>query len=86
LQAVYFTATFPYVVLIIFFGRGISLPGSADGIKHMFTPQVSETQASFSVFFMSFNSTAREKPTFIFTLPESAQAAKSVSYSRPLLA
>lgn len=39
-QAVYFTATFPYVVLIIFFGRGITLPGSLDGIKHLFTPQV----------------------------------------------
>ena len=43
LQAVYFTATFPYVVLIIFFGRGISLPGSGDGIKHMFTPQVTKS-------------------------------------------
>lgn len=42
-QAVYFTATFPYLVLIIFFGRGISLPGSGDGIKHMFTPQVFTT-------------------------------------------
>ena len=39
-QAVYFTATFPYIVLIIFFGRGISLPGAMDGIAHMFKPEV----------------------------------------------
>ncbi|XP_028518144.1 sodium-dependent neutral amino acid transporter B(0)AT2 isoform X2 [Exaiptasia diaphana] len=38
-KAVYFTATFPYIVLIIFFGRGITLPGCFDGIKYMFKPQ-----------------------------------------------
>ena len=39
-QVVYFTATFPYVVLTIFFIRGITLEGSMDGLKHMFTPKV----------------------------------------------
>lgn len=38
-KAVYFTATFPYIVLTIFFVRGITLEGSYDGIKHMFKPQ-----------------------------------------------
>ncbi|XP_031560118.1 sodium-dependent neutral amino acid transporter SLC6A17-like isoform X2 [Actinia tenebrosa] len=38
-KAVYFTATFPYIVLIIFFGRGISLPGAMDGIWYMFKPE-----------------------------------------------
>ncbi|XP_032223340.1 sodium-dependent neutral amino acid transporter B(0)AT2 isoform X2 [Nematostella vectensis] len=38
-KAVYFTATFPYVVLIIFFFRGVTLDGCWDGIKHMFYPQ-----------------------------------------------
>jgi len=39
-QAVYFTATFPYIVLTIFFGRGVSLEGAGAGIAHMFKPQV----------------------------------------------
>ena len=34
------TATVPYIVLAIFFGRAISLEGSVDGIKHMFKPEV----------------------------------------------
>lgn len=38
-KAVYFTATFPYIVLTIFFGRGVSLEGAGAGIAHMFKPQ-----------------------------------------------
>ena len=40
LQAVYVTATLPYIVLAIFFGRAVTLKGSLDGIIHMFKPQV----------------------------------------------
>lgn len=40
-KAVYFTATFPYIVLTIFFGRGVSLEGAGAGIAHMLKPQVS---------------------------------------------
>ena len=35
----YVTAIFPYVVLIIFFFRGITLKGATDGIAHLFTPR-----------------------------------------------
>ncbi|KAE8741914.1 hypothetical protein FOCC_FOCC012566 [Frankliniella occidentalis] len=36
---VYVTATFPYIVLIIFFFRGITLRGCTDGLRHLFTPK-----------------------------------------------
>lgn len=40
-QAVYITSTLPYVVLTIFLIRGLTLKGSVDGIKFLFTPDVS---------------------------------------------
>lgn len=40
LQAVYVTATLPYIVLAIFFGRAVTLKGAVDGIIHMFKPEV----------------------------------------------
>lgn len=39
-QVVYFTATFPYVVLIIYLIRGMTLHGAWNGVKYMFTPKV----------------------------------------------
>ncbi|KAK3086251.1 hypothetical protein FSP39_015776 [Pinctada imbricata] len=39
-KVVYVTASFPYIVLIIFFGRGITLRGATDGLAHMFTPRM----------------------------------------------
>ncbi|XP_049586257.1 sodium- and chloride-dependent transporter XTRP3 isoform X1 [Syngnathus scovelli] len=41
-KVVYFTATFPYVVLIIYLIRGLTLPGAIYGIKYMFTPKMEE--------------------------------------------
>ncbi|XP_028405479.1 sodium-dependent neutral amino acid transporter B(0)AT1-like isoform X3 [Dendronephthya gigantea] len=41
-KAVYFTATFPYVILFIFFFRGITLEGAADGIRVFFEPDFSK--------------------------------------------
>ncbi|XP_077291147.1 sodium-dependent neutral amino acid transporter B(0)AT3 [Arctopsyche grandis] len=37
-KVVYVTATFPYIVLVIFFFRGITLKGMSDGLLHLFTP------------------------------------------------
>ncbi|KAL8619530.1 hypothetical protein ACOMHN_011881 [Nucella lapillus] len=39
-KVVYFTATFPYVVLTIFFIRGLTLRGSTAGLLHMLTPKM----------------------------------------------
>ncbi|KAM9385721.1 sodium-dependent neutral amino acid transporter B(0)AT1-like [Pholidichthys leucotaenia] len=41
-KAVYVTSTLPYVVLTIFLIRGLTLKGSVDGIKYLFTPDVDE--------------------------------------------
>lgn len=40
-QVVYFTSLFPYLVLTIFFIRGITLKGAGAGLMHMYTPKVS---------------------------------------------
>ncbi|XP_045584520.1 sodium-dependent neutral amino acid transporter B(0)AT3 isoform X1 [Procambarus clarkii] len=41
-KVVYFTAIFPYCILIIFFGRAVTLKGAGEGLKHMFTPDMSK--------------------------------------------
>ncbi|XP_069393090.1 sodium-dependent neutral amino acid transporter B(0)AT1-like [Paralichthys olivaceus] len=41
-KAVYVTSTLPYVVLTIFLIRGLTLKGSLNGLKLLFTPDVAE--------------------------------------------
>ncbi|KAI5628641.1 sodium-dependent neutral amino acid transporter B(0)AT1-like [Silurus asotus] len=41
-KAVYITSTLPYIVLTIFLIRGLTLKGSVEGIKYLFTPDLNE--------------------------------------------
>lgn len=41
-KVVYFTATFPYVVLFIYLIRGLTLHGAFIGVTYMFTPRLNE--------------------------------------------
>lgn len=49
---VWFTALFPYAVLLILLVRGITLPGSAEGIKYYLNPNfTSITEAEVIEYF-----------------------------------
>ena len=41
-QAVYFTATFPYLILIVLLVRAATLPGYMDGVYFYLTPDWSK--------------------------------------------
>ncbi|XP_008058900.1 sodium-dependent neutral amino acid transporter B(0)AT3, partial [Carlito syrichta] len=43
-KAIYFTASFPYLVLTVFLIRGLTLPGATEGLTYLFTPKVETLQ------------------------------------------
>lgn len=40
-QAAFFTATFPYIMLLVLLIRGVTLPGAVDGIIYYLYPDIS---------------------------------------------
>ena len=54
-KVVYFTAMFPYVVLTIFFFRGLTLQGALIGLQHMLTPKVHRPTVNVQVKCQKFS-------------------------------
>lgn len=54
LKVAYFTATFPYVMLLILLIRGVTLPGAMDGIYYYLSPDLTRL-ANIQVLFFFFD-------------------------------
>ena len=57
---VYFTATFPYLILLVLLSMSVTLPGASNGIHYLFVPTW-EKLADFQVFKILFYLNQRHK-------------------------
>ena len=55
-KVAYFTAIFPYVVLVTPLVRGVTLPGAFDGIKYFFVPEWNKLLEANVRVLLSFSS------------------------------
>lgn len=73
LQVVYFTATFPYVVIVILLIRGLTLEGAEDGIQYYIGSQsnltkLTEAQVWFSFPVRARHSLSLKKEDFLYCM------------------
>ena len=53
-QATYVTSLFPYVILVILFGRGITLEGASEGIIYYLKPDWNRVASATVSLFKEF--------------------------------
>ncbi len=63
-QVVYFTATFPYVILLALLIRGVTLDGAIDGIKFYMIPNITKLRNATVRHKVVFQSVTRMHPKY----------------------